>query len=238
MRVLAVGELEAYIEIKRIYGKSEMHLRFVVSLLLILVGFPGSADAENDRAGEFDYYVLALSWSPNWCLREGDARSAPECAPGAARGWGLHGLWPQYETGWPSFCRTTERNPSRNDTAAEADIYGSSGLAWHQWKKHGRCSGLSSGDYYALARNAYASIERPEVFRKLDENIRLPASVVEEAFLKSNPDLSADMLTVTCKADQIQEVRICLARNLEPRKCGADVIRDCTADNALFTPLR
>ena len=36
----------------------------------------GLAHAEGEPSGEFDYYVLALSWSPNWCAREGDARGA------------------------------------------------------------------------------------------------------------------------------------------------------------------
>jgi len=210
--------------------------RLVLLSLCALLSTPAFADGE--RAGAFDYYVLALSWSPNWCLREGDARNAPECDSGAARGWGLHGLWPQNTRGWPSYCRTPERDPSRSDTRAEQDLYGSSGLAWHQWKKHGRCSGLSAPDYYALARRAYGAITRPEVFRKLDKDIRLPARVVEEAFLKSNPQLQADMLSVTCKDNQIQEVRICLSRDLEPRRCGPDVIRDCRAEGALFTPLR
>lgn len=215
-----------------------MRLCRLMTLLLTACALATSVQAEGEKAGEFDYYVLALSWSPNWCLREGDARGAPECDAGTERGWGLHGLWPQHERGWPSFCRTSARNPSRADTAAETDIYGSSGLAWHQWKKHGRCSGLSSEAYFDLAREAYSAVTRPGVFRKLDRDILLPASVVEEAFLKSNPGLSADMLTVTCKENQIQEVRICLTRDLEPRRCGTDVIRDCTAERALLTPLR
>lgn len=215
-----------------------MRLRRAVTVLFVLSCFALPVPSRADQAGVFDYYVLALSWSPNWCLREGDARGAPECSAGSARGWSLHGLWPQYERGWPSFCRTGARNPSRADTAAEADIYGSSGLAWHQWKKHGVCSGLSSDDYYATARAAYAAIVRPEVFRQLDTEIRLPARVVEEAFLKENPDLTADMLTVTCKDNQIQEVRICMTKDLKPRECGWDVVYDCRADRALFTPLR
>lgn len=238
MQVLAVGELARYIEAKTIHGKPEMRLCRPIVVLLTAVLLGSAANADGERAGEFDYYVLSLSWSPNWCLREGDDRNAPECREGAARGWGLHGLWPQFERRWPSFCRTSARNPSRSDTAAEIDIYGSSGLAWHQWKKHGTCSGLSSDDYFALAREAYSAVTRPEVFRKLDQDIRLPAKVVEEAFLKSNPDLTADMLTVTCRDNQIQEVRICLSRDLEPRRCGTDIIRDCSAERALFTPLR
>jgi len=47
-----------------------------------------------DVAGEFDYYVMSLSWSPNWCALEGDARGSPQCDDSADFGWVLHGLWP------------------------------------------------------------------------------------------------------------------------------------------------
>jgi ribonuclease T2 len=113
----------------------------------------------------------------------------------------------------------------------------SGGLAWHQWKKHGRCSGLSSKAYFALSREAYASVTRPEVFRKLSKTVKVPAKVVEEAFLEANPKLSPDMITITCKGRHIQEARVCLTKDLEPRLCGRDVIRDCTA-SALFDPVR
>jgi len=207
-------------------------------VLLILLMLTSAARADGEQAGAFDYYVLSLSWSPNWCLREGDARNSDQCDPRHDHGWILHGLWPQYESGWPSFCPTHHRNPSRSDTAEMIDIMGSSGLAWHQWNKHGRCSGLSADDYYALSREAYGRITRPDVFRRLSDTVRLPASVIEEAFLKENPSLSADKLTVTCKDNTIQEVRVCLSLDLTPRRCGADVARDCTATRALFAPLR
>ena len=146
----------------------------------LLIWFLGalSAVADGEKAGEFDYYVLSLSWSPNWCARVGDARDADQCDPRHDHGWILHGLWPQYHKGWPAFCRTTEPAPSRRQTAEMADIQGSSGLAWHQWKKHGTCSGLSAGNYFGLSREAYATVARPEIFRKLPDQVRLPASVV------------------------------------------------------------
>lgn len=205
---------------------------------LIWLFLTGAAWADGEPAGEFDYYVLALSWSPNWCALEGDRRDAEQCEDRHDYGWVLHGLWPQFETGWPAYCNTSARNPSRSETAAMKDIMGSAGLAWHQWKKHGRCSGLSSQDYFALSRQAYAQVIRPEVFRKLDRDIKLPASVVKEAFLKENPALAADGLTVTCRNRHIQEARICLTKGLKPRNCGSDVIRDCTMTDALFTPIR
>ncbi|MDJ0826633.1 MAG: ribonuclease T2 [Rhodobacter sp.] len=204
--------------------------------LLALIVTATLAQAEGEPAGEFDYYVLALSWSPTYCALDGDARDHPQCD--RSLGWVLHGLWPQYETGWPSFCPTGARNPSRAETAAMADIMGSGGSAWHQWKKHGRCSGLEPEDYFALARLAFDRVTRPEVLRKLDEPVRLPAGVIEEAFLRANPDWTADMLTVTCKERRIQEARLCLSRNLLPRRCGEDVSRDCSLADALLDPIR
>lgn len=198
--------------------------------------------ADTDTAGVFDYYVLSLSWSPNWCLREGDAKQSPQCTPreneAAKLGWILHGLWPQFEAGWPQYCQTAHRPPSRTETGEMSDIMGTSGLAWHQWKKHGTCSGLPSDAYFAKSRTAYEAINRPAVLRKLPHAVNLPAHVVEEAFLEANPQLSADMITITCQADHIQEARICLTKDLEPRSCGRDVSADCTLTDALMAPLR
>ncbi|MGV6849139.1 MAG: ribonuclease T2 family protein [Marinibacterium sp.] len=211
-----------------------MHLAgFRWLAVLVLIAGIGGGPA---RASDFDYYVLALSWSPNWCAMEGDADAAPQCDGDA--GWLMHGLWPQYEQGWPSSCATSATPPSRRQTAAMADIMGSGGLAWYQWKKHGTCSGLAAEDYFALARLAYERVNRPAVLRKLDQPVRLPASVIEDAFLRDNPDLSADGLTVTCRDGYVQEVRICLTRDLTPRDCAPDSRRDCTLDRALFTPVR
>lgn len=204
--------------------------------LLLMSALPALADG--DRAGEFDYYVLSLSWSPNWCALEGDARRAEQCDARHDYGWLLHGLWPQYENGWPSYCPTAHRPPSRGETSAQADLFGAGGAAWYQWKKHGSCSGLSPQDYYRLARLAYARIARPPVLRKLSKPVRVPAHVIEEAFLKSNPGMVAQQITITCKAGHIQEARICLTRDLELRDCGPDVRRDCRMNDALFAPIR
>jgi ribonuclease T2 len=194
--------------------------------------------AEGERAGEFDYYVLSLSWSPNWCALEGDARGSDQCDARHDHGWTLHGLWPQYHRGWPSFCHTAEAPPSRAMTAAMADIMGSGGLAWHQWKKHGSCSGLSAQAYFALSRKAYGRITRPEIFRKLDRTVKLPAAVVEDAFVTANPGLEPDAITVTCRDRHILEARICLSRALDPVPCGRDIAQDCRLRDALFAPVR
>lgn len=217
-------------------------MRVLISLLALLgmlVPFgPNPSHADGEPAGNFDYYVLSLSWSPTWCALEGDARNSPQCDDTKNSGWVLHGLWPQNHRGWPSYCRTTHPNPHRTQTNAMADIMGTSGLAWYQWKKHGVCSGLSAATYFALARQAYNSINRPPVFRKLTKPVHLPAALIEQAFIKENPQLSPDTFTVTCKAGHIQEARICLSKSLDPVPCGRNIIKDCTLKNAIFEPIR
>ncbi len=202
--------------------------------ILIFALLPFSARA--DTAGDFDYYVMALGWSPTWCTLTGDARDDPQCERNLT--WTLHGLWPQYETGYPADCRTTARDPSPAQTLNMADIMGGAGLAFYEWKKHGRCSGLSATDYLALARRAYSGVKIPPLFAKVTTDLTLPARVIEDAFLDANPNLSRNQITITCKSNMIQEARICLTKDLMPRRCGDDVIRDCTLKDAELGALR
>ena len=141
------------------------------------------------------------------------------------------------------LCRTYSScvesiSPSRSRTAREADLFGTSGNAWHQWNKHGRCTGLEAEAFYALSRSAFAQVNRPPVLRQIGTALRLPAEVVEDAFLEVNPQLAPDQITITCKSGRIQEARICLTKNLKPRDCGPDVRRDCTMNDALMAPVR
>ena len=51
--------------------------------------------------GKFDYYVLALSWSPEFC------HSHPANAQCSGHfGFVVHGLWPQFVDGYPEHCST------------------------------------------------------------------------------------------------------------------------------------
>lgn len=197
-----------------------------------------AARADGEKAGDFDYYVMSLSWSANWCALTGDARDDPQCDAGRGLTWTLHGLWPQFDAGYPSYCRTGASDPSRGDTAAMADIMGGSGLAFYEWKKHGRCSGLAAKDYFALSRRAYNSVTIPPIFAEISKDLSVPASVIEDAFVESNPGLARDQITVTCDDGMIQEVRICLTTDLQPRDCSADVVQDCTLQDAGLEAVR
>lgn len=184
------------------------------------------------KAADFDYYLLALTWSPSWCAESRNARSE-QCEPDRDFGFTLHGLWPQdADGGWPEDCRSGKADATRRQTAAMADIMGSSGLAWYEWKKHGRCSGLSAADYFAAARTAYETLEKPAATRS-----PVTAAELETAFLAANPDLRPESVIVTCRSGRVQEVRICLSKDLRYRPCGVDVLRDaCQGNRPLDLP--
>jgi ribonuclease T2 len=113
-----------------------------------------------------------------------------------------------------------------------AEVMGSGGLAWHQWKKHGRCSGLPSEDYFALARRAYETLALPRPAPP-----RPSAAAVEEALLLANRALSPEGVVVTCRDGRIAEARLCLTKQLAPRPCGPDVLGDaCRARGPLDMP--
>ena len=209
-------------------------LAAALGLLALLLPRPVAADA----AGDFDYYVLALSWNAAWCRVEGDARLVDQCDPGRDIGFILHGLWPQHEDGWPEYCETDHRDPTPAEARAMADIMGSDGLAWHEWQKHGRCSGLGPEGYFALSRRAYREIRRPEALRGLEEPRRLAPEAIEATFLEANPELTPEAVTVACRDGLFREVRVCLTRDLAPRPCTGPAAETCPLGSVLFLPMR
>jgi ribonuclease T2 len=196
----------------------------------LAAGAAGPAQTQ-DRAGDFDYFVLALSWSPAWCATEGADRAeeAAQCDPRAARGFVVHGLWPQHEEGWPEHCPTDARGPSRRETAAMADIMPSGELAFAQWRKHGRCTGLSGTEYLALTREAARRVSIPPGLSRPGETTQVDPLLVEAAFRAANPGFPADGVTVTCRDGLLREVRLCMDRRLRARACAPDSARDCRA---------
>lgn len=201
--------------------------RLILATITALLPHVGAANAE--VPGQFDYWVLALSWSPAWCETRSEtrARDDGQCDPGAGRGFTVHGLWPQYDRGWPEFCPTNAAAPLRRESAAMADLMGSASLAFYQWRKHGVCSGLSGRHYYDTTREAAAAITVPEVFSAISRPLRVPVAVIEDAFIEVNPGLARDGITVTCKDGMLSEIRICLDHELRPRSCTHDAARDC-----------
>lgn len=210
-------------------------------LLGLLVAAPAAARSRHGQpdhtAGEFDYYLLALSWSPAYCL---DAPTSSQCNGSRAFGFVVHGLWPQNERGWPERCATT-RVPEAVATGM-LDLMPARGLVYHEWATHGTCSGLEPADYFRLVRTARATIKVPDEFAKPGAAVEREPGAVAESFLRANPRLAPDSLVVGCSGGQVprlREVRICLDRDLAPRACGDDVRRAaCRAPTVIVPPVR
>ncbi len=209
----------------------------MIALALCSLLISGAAKAQDTQPGGFDYYLLALSWTPNWCAATGDSQGASECARHGLT-FSLHGLWPEYEAGgFPSGCSTSAKDPSRSDTAAMEDIMGSAGLAWHEWKTHGRCTGLTSDAYFALMRKAYTALVLPPTLAQVDHTEQVAPKALQDAFLQSNPSLTPQDIAVTCDQTMITEVRICLTKDLAPHPCGA-AVHACTLPSAELDAVR
>jgi ribonuclease T2 len=185
-----------------------------------------SASQAQDRPG--DFYVLSLSWSPTWCATDTGAGDSPQCDEGAGHGFIVHGLWPQYEAGYPQFCagNRPDRIPSELADSV-TDIMPDRQLVFHQWRKHGTCSGLAAKAYFATIRAALGQVAIPASFRSPPREEIVSAGEVEQAFLQANRGLKPGGIAVSCAAGWLEEVRICLTRELAFRTCGEVDQRGC-----------
>lgn len=192
---------------------------FLTSIFALILAFAAPAAVlADDLAGDFDFFVLSLSWSPTYCTIEG---SPDEAQCGVERhGFIVHGLWPQYERGFPEYCRSTMDDRVPNATIRSIfDIMPSPGLIRFQWRKHGICTGLPQNAYFDLVRQAYEKISVPQSLTNPPRDMRLDPAAIETAFLDANPGLAARGIAVTCKQQHLADVRICLTRDLEFRDC-------------------
>ena len=175
------------------------------------------AIAGGARASDFDFYVLSLSWSPSYCAAEGSRADQSECSK--PLGFIVHGLWPQYERGYPEFCPTSAKAPDASVYFRIADIMPGRGLARHEWQKHGTCTGLSGNAYFDLVRKAREGIRIPGPYARPSNDLRVSPQAVESAFVGTNSGLPRNAIAVTCTGTLLREVRICMTRDLKFRTC-------------------
>jgi len=183
-------------------------------------------------AGQFDYYLLSLSWSPTYCLTHGTDRQ--QCG---SKGYGfvLHGLWPQYASGgYPENCATDAPLDAAARRLGET-LYPSPRLLSHEWQRHGSCSGLGALEYFRTADRALAAVHVPAVLETPRQPLALTAAQVRAAFRAANARLGADGMSVACTRNELSEVRVCLSRELQPMACGRGV-RDSCPGGALQIP--
>jgi len=190
------------------------------------------------RPGDFDFYVLALSWSPGFCATGGDTKGRDQCRRGADIGFTVHGLWPQDEHGYPSDCRGLTFAP-RAALALTDGVYPAEGLARYEWRKHGTCTGLSPSAYFSAAKGARDAVTIPPGFDHPHEAQTLAPADVERAFTDANPRLRPAMVAAICRNDVLDEVRICFSKDLKGYQACPEIVRGrCRSPSIVVPPIR
>ena len=168
--------------------------------------------------GQFDFYVLALLWSPGYCEISGS--QSEQCSQGSDLGFVVHGLWPQQEQGYPSFCVPNGRFVPSTTLGEVKGLYPDDNLARYQWRKHGTCTGESPTGYFKAVQRARERVRIPDSFKALSTRSKVLPSEIEQAFINVNPGLRPDMIAVSCGRRILQEVKICLDKDLRNfRQC-------------------
>jgi ribonuclease T2 len=196
---------------------------------------------EGATPGEFDYYVLSLSWSPSFC--EAAAERRPDRVPREQCGarpysFVVHGLWPQFEHGFPERCQNPPPRLNREIVSSMLDLMPARGLVYHEWDTHGTCSGLSPRGYFELVRKARATVTIPAEFTDVKGYRTVPPQEIQSAFLKANPGATVGSVTITCSGRRLSEVRICLTKDLEFRDCQGLRKGACRRDQVVMPPMR
>jgi len=210
----------------------------VAAWVLTLSAAAPAQDARQNQAGEFDFYVLSLSWSPSFCDAVGDrATQQSECGE-RPYSFVVHGLWPQYEKGFPEYCQVPAPRLDRNIVSSMLDLMPAPRLIFREWDRHGTCSGLSARAYFETVRKARAVVKIPPEFLEVKSELTVTPDTVEEAFTKVNPGLSRSAIAIGCDNKRLREIRICMTRDLAFRDCAEVERRSCRRDQLVMPPVR
>jgi ribonuclease T2 len=215
---------------------------FLIGLALLAVIGPTGADARRRRqrteqsSGEFAYYMLSLSWAPDFCARPDVQKNDRECGVGRHMGFVVHGLWPQAEEG-----RSPEQCESARPVASAIvqrmlNYIPSEGLIQHEWKTHGTCSGLASAQYFDLVARAFDSLTIPADYKGLNRKIDVSPSEIERKFAGANPGFPSDAFRTSCGGGDLAEVRVCFTKDLKPRACS-DSAGECRMATTSMLPV-
>lgn len=201
-------------------------VRFTVLFKFLFLALLLSTPSKAQKAGDFDYYLLTLSWSPSYCADDAKkGRDKLQCFSSRNYGFVVHGLWPQYDKGYPDYCNTSFKKPSRKLVDQMLKFSPSRGLIHHEWKKHGTCSGLSSLEYFRLAVKTFKAFNRPQSLVGLERPALKSVREIRQELLDANPDIPSDGLIITCKRQKLREVRICLNKKGNYISCSPSVLR-------------
>jgi ribonuclease T2 len=148
---------------------------------LSIAGLPFVSAQQKGEPGKFDFYLMNLSWSPEFCSIQG---TSPECK--AHPGFILHGLWTQNNDGtYPVFC-SEESAPA--NLAQNLDITPDLALLKHEWDKHGTCSGVDPQRFFAMEHQAFRSLKIPPQIEHVNQEISMTPDNILSLFASSAAD--------------------------------------------------
>lgn len=213
---------------------------FASFLIAIALGSaPAQEQTQRNQPGKFDFYVLSLSWSPSFCKdTEERGRDSNEQCRGRPYAFIVHGLWPQYERGFPRGCQVPAPRLNRELMTSMLDLMPAPRLIYNQWDQHGTCSGLAAQTYFDLVRKARDAVKIPDTYTAPKVTLTVAPDEVEEAFVKANPGLPRTAIAVTCGSTRLSEVRVCMGKDLKFRDCGEIDRRSCRRDKLIMPPVR
>ncbi|HKC33896.1 MAG TPA: ribonuclease T2 [Xanthobacteraceae bacterium] len=215
---------------------------FAALFLALNIGCSSAQDRRQNEPGQFDFYVLSLSWSPSFC--DAATERSPERAARDQQcgerpfSFVVHGLWPQYEKGFPEFCQNPAPRLDRNIVSSMLDMMPSPRLIFHEWDRHGVCAGLPARGYFDTVRKARATVKIPPDYLDLAEPKTVSPKEVEDAFVAANPGLTHEAIAIGCDAKRLNEVRICLSKDLKFRNCAEVDRRACRRDQVVMPRVR
>jgi ribonuclease T2 len=189
-------------------------------------------------AGSFSYYLLTLSYAPDFCAQPSGDKDPRECGQGRHVGFVVHGLWPQGENSrGPENCGSA-RPVSQDTVRAMLNYLPTESLIQHEWSTHGVCTGLSASEYFALIRRARDSVKIPDELKAPARESRMSPADIAAKLAAANPNYPPGAFRVSCYRDgELQEVRICLNKDLSPRVCGSSA-GGCSAQTLTIRPVR
>jgi ribonuclease T2 len=217
-----------------------MLLRIVAVLTCLIV----TADAKSHKKkpaasnSDFAYYLLSLSYAPDFCSEPQGVKDPRECGNGRHIGFVVHGLWPQGENGrGPEKCG----NPSpvsQSIIQQTLKYVPTESLIQHEWATHGTCSGLNAADYFATVRKARDSVKIPKDLDQPAQKLELSPAQIESKLAAANPNFPKGAFRTSCFKDgELQEVRVCFNKDLSARSCTASA-GECTIHQVTILPVR
>ena len=188
---------------------------------------PARAEPTAAPSGDFDFYLLNLSWSPEFCATHANS---PECP--SHPGFVVHGLWPQRNDGsYPENCGDA---PGPANPQSDTDLMPTASLVRHEWQTHGTCTGLDAETYFATVRKAFHEVKLPSDIGRGDPDQTVSTSAILDEFKMANPSFPAESLALSCGNNRLTAIEVCFSKDLQPEACQG--VRSCRAGVIRVTP--